>query len=161
MEQYNEGGNPFRFGKKKTKNIYNQNNRESEKLTTSRSVSIQKDKSKNKKIIAIIVALVILITVALIFTYKYKKENMTDVFYLDQIAMKSTDPTKFKYTGRERDILGMSVKDYYLENGMYSVNKVAPQLFIDNDRYDNQTGYLGMPYQYRPKSLSEIKNLTE
>ena len=123
----------------------------------SRTENKKQDKSKY-----IMVGVVIVIVVVLIFVGSYfSKEHMSDVFYLDQIGMKNMDPTNYKYTGRDKDVLGMSAKDYYLENGRYASSHAAPQLFLNNNRFKNQTDYLGMPEIYRPSSLSSVKNLTE
>lgn len=134
--------------------------RDTMEKTKKSSKSKNKNSEKTKK--HAMIAVVVLVLIILIFVLVVKrKEMMSDVFYLDQIGMKNTDPTKYKYTGREKDVLGMSAKDYYLENGQYASSHAAPQLFIDNTRFKNQTDYLGMPKMYRPKSLSSIKNLTE
>ena len=117
--------------------------------------------TNNKTKQMLIVGVVIVIIVILLFVVMSRKEMMEDVFYLDQIGMQNTDPTKYKYTGRDKDILGMSVKDYYLENEQYAMSNVAPQLFIDNSKFKNQTDYLDMPKIYRPTSLSSVKNLIE
>jgi hypothetical protein len=69
---------------------------------------------------------------------------------LDQLAMLNTDPTEFKYTGNDRDILGESGRDYYLANQMYASSNAAPQLLEDNDAFINQTDYLDMPTPWRP-----------
>lgn len=106
--------------------------------------------TKNKKVIAAVCAVSCVIIIIIIAVAVSKKENMQDVFYLDQIAMKNSDPTYFKYTGRERDILGQSSRDYYLENRAYSNSHVGPQRLESDSAYINQTAYLGMPEQYRP-----------
>lgn len=117
--------------------------------------------TNNKTKQMLIVGVVIVIIVILLFVVMRRKEMMEDVFYLDQIGMQNIDPTKYKYTGRDKDVLGMSVKDYYLENEQYAMSNVAPQLFIDNSKFKNQTDYLDMPKIYRPTSLSSVKNLIE
>lgn len=97
-----------------------------------------------------IVILAVLILIIVGFT---KVELFGDVFYLDQMAMLNTDPTDFKYTGNERDVLGESGRDYYLMNQTYANNQSAPQLLEGNLAYVNQTQYLDMPVQYRPHPL--------
>ena len=126
------------------------------KKSTSKKSNNAND-NKKKFIFAGVVVLVVL----LVLIFMSQREMMEDVFYLDQIGMKNTDPTQYKYTGRDKDVLGMSAKDYYLENGQYSASDAAPQLFKDNNRFKNQTDYLGMPSMYRPKSLAATKNLIE
>lgn len=98
----------------------------------------------------------VFIVIALIFTFYgfAQKENLGEVFYLDQMAMLNADPTYFKYTGRDRDVLGQSGQDYYLQNLTYSNSDVAGQLLARNDAFVNQTNYLDMPAQFRPKPLS-------
>jgi len=100
-----------------------------------------------------IVMLVVIIFIIIGFT---KTERFGDVFYLDQMAMLNTDPTDFKYTGDERDVLGESGRDYYLMNQTYANNRSAPQLLEGNLAYVNQTNYLDMPVQYRPRPLNPI-----
>jgi hypothetical protein len=96
----------------------------------------------------LICALVIIIIIVLVYNLFFKKERMTP-FYLDQIAMNASDPTTVKFLGRERDPLGMSMRDYYLENDRNANNVVAPR--YNNDMaYANHTDYLQMPRWYRP-----------
>ena len=99
----------------------------------------------------------VLIVVALIFTWYgfAQKEKLGEVFYLDQMAMLNADPTYFKYTGRDRDVLGESGQDYYLQNLTYSNNRAAGQLLNGNTAFVNQTDYLDMPSEYRPSPLSQ------
>lgn len=99
----------------------------------------------------------VLIVVALIFAFygfTRPQEHLGDVFYLDQMAMLNADPTYFKYTGRDRDVLGESGQDYYLQNLMYSNSRAAGQLLEGNKAFVNQTDYLDMPPEYRPKPMS-------
>lgn len=103
----------------------------------------------------ITLALIIVIVLILVFSNDKKTENLEDLFYLDQIAMKSSDPTYVKYIGRDKDILGQSYRDYYLENRMYSNSGSGPQHLVADSAYFNHTNYLGMPEQYRPKPLSK------
>jgi len=78
------------------------------------------------------------------------RERMSD-WYLDQMAMRYPDPTTFIYTGDERDVAGMSGRDYYLENKTNYLNGVAPPYFEGAARFVDQTDYLGMPAEYRPR----------
>jgi len=94
-------------------------------------------------------AVIILILVVVYFMLWRSGEYMTD-FYLDQMAMEYSDPTVFIYTGDERDVLGMSARDYYLLNTMDYNNGVAPSYFEGDQIFKNQTGYLDMPAEYRP-----------
>jgi hypothetical protein len=98
----------------------------------------------------VVVAILILIIVGFTST-----ERFGDVFYLDQMAMLNTDPTDFKYTGNERDVLGESGRDYYLMNHIYAASSSAPQLLEGNLAYTNRTNYLDMPAQYRPQPVRD------
>ena len=101
----------------------------------------------------LLVTIVILLLLTIFYTikeqYTVSKENLEDMFYLDQIAMKHSDPTYMKYAGRDKDILGQSHRDYYLENRMYSNSRAADQKLDDSAYYD-QTDYLQMPAEFRP-----------
>jgi hypothetical protein len=99
---------------------------------------------KNQLLCAIIIVLVIW----LVWKFVLRKEKLQP-FYLDQIAMQASDPTVVKFLGRERDPLGMSLRDYYLENDMNANNTVAPRRNNDN-AFANHTNYLQMPRWYRP-----------
>ncbi|MEM3122377.1 MAG: hypothetical protein QXH60_02970 [Candidatus Pacearchaeota archaeon] len=66
------------------------------------------------------------------------------------MAMIHPDSTYFKWLGRERDVLGMSGRDYYLENETYALSGVSPWLFRGDEMFKDQTCGLGMPYPYRP-----------
>lgn len=101
-----------------------------------------------KKILAIGAAVVVIL---LLVFFVMRKEHLGDIFYLDQIAMQNSDPTWFKYTGWDKDVLGMSARDYYLENDLYSNSRAAPQRLKDDSAFKDHTNYLQMPYQYRPK----------
>ena len=69
--------------------------------------------------------------------------------YLDQIANQASNPMIVKYLGSERDPLGMSMRDYYVENQTHANSGVAPFIF-DDMAFANQSGYLQMPRWYRP-----------
>ena len=94
--------------------------------------------------------IVVLITIIVAFS----TEHMQDQFVLNQLAAVNADPVYFKYTGRDRDVLGMSGEDYYYANLTYSNSRAADQLLEGNAAFVNQTDYLDMPPQYRPKPLS-------
>lgn len=102
--------------------------------------------------VIVVMAIIIVVLIVLVVYFGYfamkKQEGMTP-FYLDQIAMQYSDPTYMKFAGRDRDILGMSPKDYYLEHDMNANNEVEPQTFTDVD-FSNTTDYLQMPRWYRP-----------
>jgi hypothetical protein len=99
---------------------------------------------KNPAVCALIVILIIVV----IWHVFLRKEKLQP-FYLDQIAMSSSDPTTVKFLGRERDPLGMSLRDYYVENTMNANNTIAP-FFNQDGMYANHTKYLSMPRMYRP-----------
>lgn len=93
---------------------------------------------------------VILIVLVLLLLFWGWKENLTQPDYLDQMAMKYSDPTYFKYSSWERDVAGMSPRDYYLENQANYLNQIAPGYFKGDGLYVDHTDYLDMPAQYRP-----------
>ena len=93
---------------------------------------------------------VVLLLVLLVYYYYYHSEGFNPV-YLDEMAMKYSDPMFFKYSSWERDVDGMSPRDYYLENQMNYGNQIAPGYFKGNRLFTDKTDYLNMPPQYRPK----------
>ena len=98
---------------------------------------------------SLIFAIVLVLVLVLVYVMK-NREGFSDVFYLDQMAMKNSDPMYFKYSSWERDVDGMSPRDYYLENQTNYLNGIAPGYFVRNGLYVDHTGYLNMPPQYRP-----------
>jgi len=111
----------------------------------------------------LLLAVVVVLVVILIVMALTKSEHMKS-FYLDQIAMQSTDPAYVKFVGREGDPLGMSMRDYYLEHTMNSKNLIEAD-YNDDQMYYNTTDYLQMPRMYRPapgeifpKTLSRYVN---
>lgn len=102
------------------------------------------------KMLMALTFVVVLITVLVTLS----AEHMQDQFILNQLAAENADPVYFKYTGRDKDILGMSAEDYYYANTTYSNSRAADQLLEGNAAFVNQTNYLDMPAQYRPKPLS-------
>lgn len=96
----------------------------------------------------VLCALVIILVIYLVWHFFLRKEKLQP-FYLDQIAMQSSNPTVVKFLGRERDPLGMSLRDYYLENDMNANNTVAPR-YNDDMAFANHTSYLQMPRWWRP-----------
>ena len=99
--------------------------------------------------LAIYAILVSIVMVILIIVLVAKSEEHMQSYYLDQIAMQSTDPAYVKFVGRERDPLGMSMRDYYVEHSNNANNLVEAD-YADDQMYYNTTGYLQMPLQYRP-----------
>jgi hypothetical protein len=98
-------------------------------------------------------AVIIAVLIVLIFVYTFwspMAEAFSEIVYLDQMAMKNSDPMYFKYSSWERDVDGMSPRDYYLENQTNYLNQVAPGYFKGNGLYRDHTDYLNMPKQYRP-----------
>lgn len=100
--------------------------------------------------IALIVALVVFILLVFMYFSTTLAEHYTN-FYLDQMAEKNSDPMYFKYSGWERDVDGMSPRDYYLENQTNYLNQIAPGYFEGDGLYSDKTGYLNMPPEYRPR----------
>ncbi len=97
---------------------------------------------------AIIVVLVLLL---IMFVMMYwGSELFHSPYFLDQMAMSSQDPTWLNYLGYERDVAGMSSRDYYLENQMNSSTKVGPQYMKGNTQFVDHTDYMDMPIKYRP-----------
>ena len=78
---------------------------------------------------------------------------MLDVFFDDQVAMRFSDPTYFKYTGDERDVSGMSAKDYFLENQRMFDSGALPYMMGDS-QFVSKTDYLELPARYRPGRIS-------
>src|SRR5271165_3773799 len=79
----------------------------------------------------IFATVVVLLLVLLVYYYYYHSEGFNPV-YLDEMAMKYSDPMFFKYSSWERDVDGMSPRDYYLENQMNYGNQIAPGYFKGN-----------------------------
>jgi hypothetical protein len=99
--------------------------------------------------------IVVLVCVLLLVLYFWHtSENFSEVFYLDQMAMKYSDPMYFKYSSWERDVDGMSPRDYYLENQTNYLNQIAPGYFEKDGLYVDHTDYLNMPPQNRPNNIS-------
>lgn len=107
----------------------------------------------------IVVALVVIIILLIVYYNRKASEHMSDMYYLDDMAMAYSDPTVFVYTGRERDVLGMDARDYKLENDRNYLNGVADGYFEGNGAFVNQTGYLDMPAEYRPGTRGKLYEL--
>ncbi len=123
------------------------------KFKTKQDGDKKEDKKDDHRLLNFLIVAVIL--VFLIYVYMtYAKEQFQDAFYLDQIANNYSDPMYFKYAGNERDIAGQSSRDYFLENQRYAHSYAAPQLLAGNAAFRDQTNYLDMPKQYRPKPMS-------
>ncbi len=119
----------------------------------------EKEKKKDHKLLNFLIVAVIIS--ALVYVYlTYSQEQFSDKFYLDQIANSNSDPVYFKYGGNERDILGQSSRDYYLENQRYAHSYAAPQLLAGDAAFTNRTGYLDMPSEYRPRPMSAFLALS-
>jgi hypothetical protein len=98
----------------------------------------------------LLLALIVLVIIILLCCCWKKAESFSEVFYLDQVAMKNSDPMYFKYSSWERNRDGLSARDYYLENELNYLNGFAPGYFEGDQLYVDHTGYLAMPPQYRP-----------
>ena len=99
------------------------------------------------QVVAAVVLVLILVLAWVLYT---QREHMGEVFYLNQLTMKNTDPITYYYTRRERDVTGMSQEDYYYENDTNSRNLVAPQYLEGDTKWQDHTDYLGMPLEHRP-----------
>lgn len=99
----------------------------------------------------IIIAAIIVIIIIVIFLYA-GREYLTNVIYLDQVAMNATDPTDIHYLGRVRDWRGMSKRDYYVENVMNTGNHAVKGLKGD-DYFKNQQNLGPKPLSYYFKSI--------
>lgn len=95
------------------------------------------------------VFLLFVLLVLLYYTFG-KSERMTNTVYLDQIVYDHPDPLLMKYMGREKDITGMSARDYYYENDIDARNLVGPQYLEGDSNYVDHSDYLDMPLEYRP-----------
>lgn len=116
------------------------------------------------KYLTIACGLLLAVVVALVLVIVFTKSEHMKSFYLDQIAMQSTDPAYVKFVGREGDPLGMSMRDYYLEHTLNAKNLIEAD-YNDDQMYYNTTDYLQMPRMYRPapgeifpKTLSRYVN---
>lgn len=98
------------------------------------------------------IVIVLIIMVMGYFMFMQGKPELMSNYYLDDIAMAYSDPTLMTYTGREKDVLGNSARDYYLENTRNYLNGVAPGYFEGDSAFVNETSYLDMPAEYRPRS---------
>jgi hypothetical protein len=94
--------------------------------------------------------LIVLALLLIYLIYNWKSEKLTDPFYLDQMAMEYDDPAIFMYTGREKDVSGMDMKDYYLENQMNSSSGAGPQYLKNNTNFIDHTDFMGIPIKTRP-----------
>lgn len=97
-------------------------------------------------------AITLVLLIVMIYFIFFYKEGYTP-FYLDAMAMKNDNPTWFVYNGDNRDILGMSHRDYYLQNQMMAQNGVQPFYHNNNEaQFNNTSDYWDMPKTYRPRS---------
>jgi hypothetical protein len=102
----------------------------------------------------VVVAVILVVFLIFAFIGMSSSERMEDQFILNQLAAENADPVYFKYTGRDKDVLGMSGEEYYYDNLTFANSRAAGQLLEGNAAFVNQTNYLDMPAQYRPKPLS-------
>lgn len=93
--------------------------------------------------------IIILFFVFIFYVYQ-NQEHLGVPFFLDQMAMENDYPVKFFYTGRQKDVAGMSERDYYLENQMNASSGVGPQYFDGDTQFIDHTGYMDMPIKNRP-----------
>lgn len=109
---------------------------------------LEKIKENKLGVYAFLITLAFVICLIILLSVKRSQEHLQS-FYLDQIAMQATDPAYVKFVGRERDPLGMSMRDYYLEHTNNSKNLVEAD-YADDQMFYNTTDYLQMPKEYRP-----------
>jgi hypothetical protein len=96
-------------------------------------------------------AVIVILILLLVFM------SLKEGFTTDQIARESSHPEVFKWYGNsEKDMLGMSPKDYYLQNQMLVSTGSMPALQGD-DRFINHTGYLDMPSSYRRQAQQDAE----
>lgn len=104
-----------------------------------------------------LVIAIVLVLVLVVFLMRRERMSGRRLIFLDQMANENWDPIYFKWAGRERDIAGMSGRDYYLENQTYvnthtiPTRRMAPRIYEGNRMFHDQTCYMGMPPRYRPK----------
>jgi len=96
------------------------------------------------------IAIAFAVIIILLMWYWYYSEKF--VGYLDQMAMKNPDPDSFFYFGDNRDILGMSARDYYLENVVLNDSEGIPWPADEAMRFVNRTGYQELAQTFRPVS---------
>ncbi len=90
------------------------------------------------------------ILVLLLVLYYTKTEHLNEPTYLNQMTMSAQDPAAMNYLGYERDVSGMSARDYYVENQMNASSGVGEQYFEGDQAFQDHTGFMGMPIKYRP-----------
>src|ERR1700678_3377538 len=95
-------------------------------------------------------AVIVIILIIIFFYYARTSEHLGVPFFLDQMAMTYPDPTWFNYLGYERDVSGMSQRDYYLENQMNASTGSGPQYLEGNRNFKDHTDYMDMPIKNRP-----------
>lgn len=94
----------------------------------------------------VLIALAVIVIIVILMNMG--SEFLTPI-YLDQIATNFVDPTVFAFLGDERDLAGMSSRDYYLDNAMQYANGAAPGYFKNSQLYRNQVDYLDIPVKFR------------
>ena len=98
----------------------------------------------------IVICAIVIIAIILSIWYWYQSEKF--IGYLDQISMKHPDPDSFFHFGDTRDVLGMSQRDYYLENVVLNDSSGIPWPEDEDMRFVNRTGYRELAQTFRPVS---------
>jgi hypothetical protein len=106
------------------------------------------EQEKQNTTMLLIAVVVVLVLLALYFYNK--QERLTEPEYLNQMTMASQDPVAMNYLGYERDVSGMSARDYYVENQMNASSGVGPQYLENDNQFQDKTGFMNMPIKYRP-----------
>lgn len=97
-----------------------------------------------------ITIIVVVLLILFIYYCSCKYEHLGEPWFLDQMSMNYSDPTWFNFMGNQRDVAGMSSKDYYLENQLNSSTGAGPQYFKNDTNFVDHTNYMDMPIKYRP-----------
>lgn len=114
--------------------------------------------------LALTITLSLIITTIILFIYLwshryYKKESL---YIGDQMAMNHPDPLYLYYFGRRKDLLGLSHRDYYLENQLLAESGVLPfYKDMPGAKYANLYGYSSLPKAYRPKQAISFIELED
>lgn len=95
------------------------------------------------------IAAVVVVVLLVIVLVVYMRSGEKFVGSMHQVCDDHPDPNYCRYTYRARDVLGNSSEDYYYENKLDYENHAAPAR-KGWMQYENNTGYLSMPRQFRP-----------
>ena len=99
----------------------------------------------------------IVVLIIIIILFWFGSEHMQNQYIMNQLSSRYSDPMEIIYLGDERDVSGMSKRDYYLENQLNHGNEVLKNVHGDS-KFKDHTGYMDMPIQYRPwKTNSPVK----